>query len=64
MSEQQKKLVHCLAEKGFLRDERDKLRSVLERLMFAFDNDTTTAAQLRKVYAAEISEAEALLHNA
>ena len=38
-------------------------RRVLARLLYAFDNDTTTAAQLRKVYAAEIAEAEALLHN-
>ena len=36
---------------------------VLERLLYAFDNDTATAAQLRKIYAAEIAEAEELLHN-
>ena len=41
-----------------------RTRRVLAKLLYAFDNDTTTAAQLRKVYAAEIAEAEALLHNA
>ena len=39
-------------------------RRVLSRLLYAFDNDTATAEQLRKVYAEEIAEAVELLHNA
>ena len=44
-----------------LTDENERLREVLNAVLFAFDNDTATAAQLRKVYATEIAKAQALL---